>query len=55
MFMKNFIEYFGSEWSFASCQILDKKTILAFSEEPHTLIVVSYTGNYYIIKFTPDG
>ncbi len=42
------ISYLGSEWSFASCNVLDKRTVVAFTTQLNTLIAISYEGKYLI-------
>ena len=51
--MKEFSNYFDSEWSFAQFRIPDSKAKIGFGVDPNTIIVVTYEGNYYVANFDP--
>jgi len=45
--------YFSSEWSFAQFHVPDYRSIAAFGQDPHTVVVVCASGAYYKAKFDP--
>jgi len=45
--------YFSSEWSFAQFHVPDHRSIAAFGQDPHTVVVVCASGLYYKAKFDP--
>lgn len=51
--MKYVLPYFDSEWSFAKFRVQDTRTKVGFGPEPHSIIVISYEGNYYSATFDP--
>jgi len=42
-----------SEWSFSQYRIVDSKSKVVFAPE-YGLIVVSYEGNFYKVKYNPE-
>lgn len=51
-FLKFFVPYFDSEWSFAQCRINDTRAKVAFGLED-TIIAITHEGNYYKATFDP--
>jgi len=45
--------YFSSQWSFAQFHVPDYRSIAAFGQDPHTVVVVCASGSYYKAKFDP--
>jgi len=55
-FMKGMLpKYFSSEWSFAQYHVSDSRTIVAFGQDPNSLIIVSAEGSFYRVLFDPEG
>jgi len=53
MFSSVLPTYFGSEWSFAQCRLVDSHVIVAI-KDTH-LIAVSLEGNYYLAEIDPKN
>jgi len=51
-FMKGWVPFLGSEWSFAQLSVAETRSICAFGPLPNTVIVLGSTGNWY--KFPYD-
>jgi hypothetical protein len=43
-----------SEWSFAQFRINEPRCKITFTNEPNTIVSVTYEGNYYKASFDPD-
>eukprot|EP00826_Nyctotherus_ovalis_P064973 TRINITY_DN953_c0_g3_i2.p1 TRINITY_DN953_c0_g3~~TRINITY_DN953_c0_g3_i2.p1 ORF type:complete len:364 (+),score=111.74 TRINITY_DN953_c0_g3_i2:37-1092(+) len=53
-FMKGLFSYFKSEWSFSQFRIPDARSVVAFGpEDMNAIVVVSYSGKYYLAEFDP--
>lgn len=52
-FMKSFVPYFNSEWSFAQYRVPDCQMKVAFGSQRNQIIVATFDGNYYSAIF--DG
>jgi len=57
-FMKNLLpKYFSSEWSFAQFRVPDghnTRTIVAFGQDAHSIVVVAADGTFYKALFDPE-
>jgi len=47
-------KYFSSEWSYAQFRVPDARTIVAFGNEEHVLIIISADGSFYRATFDPN-
>ena len=46
--------YFNSQWSFAQFRVPASRTVVAFGQDPHSIIVVSADGTFYKAIFDPN-
>lgn len=55
-FMKGLLpKYFSSEWSFAQFRVPDSRSVVAFGQEPNTIMVVSADGSFFRANFEKGG
>mmetsp|Transcript_37010 Transcript_37010/g.104485 ORF Transcript_37010/g.104485 Transcript_37010/m.104485 type:complete len:367 (+) Transcript_37010:139-1239(+) len=55
-FLKGFVPYFSSEWSFAQFRMQeDNVSAVGFGPQPNTLLVVTGKGGFYKCSFDPNA
>jgi hypothetical protein len=55
-FMKGLLpKYFSSEWSFAQFRVPETRSLVAFGQEPHTIIVVGADGSFFKANYEKGG